>query len=419
MPDIARDPSFLKRRRLRRISYGVVVTLFIIGVSIVLARMEPAPPSVDMETLLRDSVKRGSIIRQVRGTGTLVPEDTRWIPATTDGRVERILLRPGAVVEAHTVILDLSNPQVEQEALNARLQLQSAQAQLENLRVQYENELLTQESQAAALEAEFEQARMEADANDALAKQQLVSELLRRQSQLRAETLQKRVAIEQKRLASARDSIDARLRVQRATVDQMRALAELEESRLASLRVRAGFSGVLQQVPVEVGQRVGPGANLARVADPGRLKAELRIPETQAKDIEVGQPAEIDTRITVIAGRVSRKDPAAANGTVTVDVTLLDALPRGAVPDLSVDGTIQLERLENVLYVGRPSLGQEQSTVGLFRLTPDRREAERVQVRFGKSSVNTIEVVSGLAEGDEVVLSDMSTWDAFDKVRLR
>ena len=419
MPDIARDPSFLKRRRLRRISYGVVATIVIIAVSIVLARMEPAPPSVETETLLRDSVKRGSIIRQVRGTGTLVPEDTRWIPATTDGRVERILLRPGAVVEANTVILELSNPQVEQEALNARLQLQSAQAQLENLRVQYENDLLTQESQAAALQAEFEQARMEAEANDALAKQQLVSELLRRQSQLRAETLQKRVSIEQKRLTSARDSIDARLRVQRATVDQMRALAELEESRLASLRVRAGFSGVLQQVPVEVGQRVGPGTNLARVADPGRLKAELRIPETQAQGVEVGQSAEIDTRIGVIAGRVSRKDPAAANGTVTVDVTLLDALPRGAVPDLSVDGTIQLERLENVLYVGRPSLGQEQSTVGLFRLTPNRREAERVQVRFGKSSVNTIEVISGLAEGDEVVLSDMSTWDAFDKVRLR
>jgi HlyD family secretion protein len=419
MPDIARDPSFLKRRRLRRISYGVMVTLVIIAVSIVLARMEPAPPSVDTETLLRDSVKRGSIIRQVRGTGTLVPEDTRWIPATTDGRVERILLRPGAVVETETVILELSNPQVEQEALNARLQLQSAQAQLENLRVQYENDLLTQESQAAALQAEFEQARMDAEANDALAKQQLVSELLRRQSQLRAETLQKRVVIEQKRLTSARDSIDARLRVQRATVDQMRALAELEETRLASLRVRAGFSGVLQQVPVEVGQRVGPGTNLARVADPGRLKAELRIPETQAKDIEVGQSAEVDTRSDVMAGRVSRKDPAAANGTVTVDVTLLDALPRSAVPDLSVDGTIQLERLENVLYVGRPSLGQEQSTVGLFRVTPNRREAERVQVRFGKSSVNTIEVISGLAEGDEVVLSDMSTWDAFDKVRLR
>ena len=419
MPDIARDPSFLKRRRLRRIALGTVLGIVLITVSIALARMQPAPPGVDADTLLRDTVKRGSFVRQVRGIGTLVPEDTRWIPATTDGRVERILLRPGAEVGAETVILELSNPQVEQEALNARLQLQSAQAQLENLRVQYEGELLTQESQSAALQSEFEQARMEAEANDALAKQQLVSELLRRQSQLRADTLKKRVDLEQKRLDAARDSIDARLRVQRAVVDQMRALVDLQESRLASLRVRAGFAGVLQQVPVEVGQRVGPGTNLARVADPGHLKAELRIPETQARDIEVGQPAEIDTRNGIIAGRVSRKDPAAANGTVTVDVTLTDSLPRGAVPDQSVDGTVQLERMEDVLYVGRPSLSQDHSTVGLFRLTAAGGEAERVQVRFGRSSVNQIEVVSGLREGDEVVLSDMSAYDAFDKVRLR
>ena len=419
MPDIARDPAFLKRRRIRRIGYGVAVTAALVAVSIALARMEPAPPGVETETLLRDTVKRGSLILQVRGIGTLVPEDTRWIPATTDGRVERILLRPGAQVRPDEVILELSNPQVEQEALNARLQLQSAQAQLENLRVQYENELLTQESQAAALQADYEQARMDAEAREQLAKEQLVSDLERRQARLRAETLAKRVELEQKRLTSARDSVDARLRVQRATVDQMRALVELQESRLASLKVRPGFAGVLQQVPVEVGQRVSPGANLARVADPGRLKAELRIPETQAKDIEVGQPAEVDYRNGVIAGVVSRKDPAATNGTVTVDVTLTDALPRGAVPDLSVDGTIQLERMENVLYVGRPSLSQDQSTVGLFKLTGDGSEAERVQVKFGRSSVNTIQIVSGLQEGDEVVLSDMSNYDAFDKVRLR
>jgi HlyD family secretion protein len=419
MPDIARDPAFLKRRRLRRIGYGVALTALLVAVSIALARMEPAPPGVDAEILLRDTVKRGSLVLQVRGIGTLVPEDTRWIPATTDGRVERILLRPGAQVRPDEVILELSNPQVEQEALNARLQLQSAQAQLENLRVQYENELLTQESQAAALQADYEQARMDAEAREQLAREKLVSDLERRQAALRAETLQKRVELEQKRLASARDSVDARLRVQRATVDQMRALVELQESRLASLKVRPGFAGVLQQVPVEVGQRVGPGANLARVADPGRLKAELRIPETQATDIEVGQPAEVDYRNGLIAGVVSRKDPAAANGTVSVDVTFTDPVPRGAVPDLSVDGTIQLERMENVLYVGRPSLSQDQSTVGLFRLTSDGSEAERVQVKFGRSSVNSIQVISGLKEGDEVVLSDMSMWDAFDKVRLR
>ena len=418
MPDIARDPAFLKRRRLLRIGAGVVAVILVIAVSIALARMEPAPPTVPADTLLRDTVKRGAIVRQVRGPGTLVPEDTRWIPATTDARVERILLQPGATVLAHSVILELSNPQVEQEALNARLQLHSAQAQLESLRVQFDNDLLTLESQIAALESEYEQARLDAETRDALAKQKLASEFERRQTQLRAESLGKRLQIEQKRLQATRGSLEARLRVPRATVDQAQAIASLFDSRLQSLKVRAGFAGVLQQVPVEVGQRVGPGTNLARVADPGRLKAALQIPETQAKDIEVGQPAQIDTRTAIIAGRVTRKDPAAANGTVTVDVTPTEPLPRGAVPDLGVDGTIQLERFENVLYVMQPSLGQENSTVGLYRVTPA-GDAERVRVTFGGSSVTHFVVTKGLREGDEVILSDMSNWDAFDKVRLR
>lgn len=419
MPDIARDPAILKRKRLRQIGYATVAALVVIGVSIALARMEPAAPTVERATVLIDTVKHGSIIRQVRGLGTLVPEDTRWLPSTTDGRVERILLRPGAQVMPNSVILELSNPQVEQEALNARLALQSAQAALENLKVQLDSEYLTQQSSTAALDADFQQAKMQAEADEALAKEQLVSEITRRQSQLKAETLQKRLTIENQRLATARQSIDARLRVQQAAVDQARAVSDLQASRLAALKVTPGFSGVLQQVPVEVGQRVGPGVNLARVADPGRLKAELKIAETQAKDIEIGQSAEIDTRNGIIAGKVSRKDPAAANGTVTVDVSLTDALPRGAVPDLSVDGTIQLERLENILYVGRPSLGQEQSTVGLFKVINPSGDASRVQVALGKSSVNAIEVKSGLHEGDQVVLSDMSAWDSFDRVRLR
>ena len=419
MPDIARDPAILKRRRLRRIGYGVVGVILVVAVTIVLGRMQPAAPSVEEATVLRDTVKRGSIVRQVRGLGTLVPEDTRLIPATTDGRVERILLRPGAQVQPTSVILELSNPQVEQEALNARLTLQSAQASLENLRVQIANDLLTQESQLATLDADFQQASMQAEADEALAKEQLVSDITRKQSKLKAETLKQRLQIEHARLASARNSVEGRLAVQQATVDQARALMQLQADRLTSLRVMPGFAGVLQQVAVEMGVRVGPGQNLARVADPSRLKAELKIAETQAKDIEVGQPAEIDTRNGIIAGRVSRKDPAAANGTVTVDVTLTDALPRGAVPDMSVDGTIQLERLENILYVGRPSLGQDQSTVGLFRVERPSGNAERVQVRLGRSSVNAIEVISGLNEGDEVVLSDMSAWDAFDRVRLR
>jgi HlyD family secretion protein len=381
--------------------------------------MEPAAPTVERATVLEDVVKRGSIIRQVRGPGTLVPEDTRWLPATTDGRVERILLRPGATVEANSVILELSNPQVEQEAIDARLALQSALAALDNLRAQLQSELLTQEAAAAALDAEAQQARMEYDANEALAEKKLVSQLILRQSQIRADTLKRRVEIEAKRLAAAEAGIEARIRVQQASVDQARAISELRDERLSLLKVRPGFAGVLQQVPVEVGQRVGPGQNLARVADPERLKAELKVPETQAKDVEVGLPAEIDTRFGVVTGTVSRKDPAATNGTVTVDVSLTGALPRGAVPDLSVDGTVQLEHLENVLYVGRPSLGQEDSTVGLFRVTTEAGDAARVQVKLGRSSVNAIEVLSGLSEGDRVVLSDMSAWDAYDRVRLR
>ncbi len=419
MPDIVRDPAILKRKRLRQAGLAAVGVLVVIAVSIALARMEPAAPNVERATVLVDTVKRGSIIRQVRGLGTLVPEDTRWLPSQTEGRVERILLRPGAQVGPNSVILELSNPQLEQEAINAKLALQSADAALENLRVQLQSEFLTQQSQVAALDADFQQARMQAEADEQLAKEQLISEITRKQSNLKAETLKKRLALDMERLSTAKQSIDARIRVQEAAVSQARAVSDLQASRMAALKVTPGFSGVLQQVPVEVGQRVGPGANLARVADPGRLKAELKIAETQAKDIEVGQMAEVDTRNGIISGLVSRKDPAAANGTVTVDVSLTGELPRGAVPDLSVDGTIQLERLENILYVGRPSLGQEQSTVGLFKVTSEAGDAARVQVSLGKSSVNAIEVKSGLDAGDQVVLSDMSAWDAFERVRLR
>ena len=419
MPDIARDPAILKRKRLRQAGLAAIGVIIVIGVSIALARMEPAAPNVERATVLVDTVKQGSIIRQVRGLGTLVPEDTRWLPSQTEGRVERILLRPGAQVGPNSVILELSNPQLEQEAVNAKLALQSAEATLENLRVKLQSDFLTQQSQVAALDADFQQAKMQAEADEQLAKEQLISEITRKQSNLKADTLKKRLSLDMERLSTAKQSIDAQIRVQEAAVSQARAVSDLQASRMAALKVTPGFSGVLQQVPVEVGQRVGPGANLARVADPGRLKAELKIAETQAKDIEIGQMAEIDTRNGVMAGIVSRKDPAAANGTVTVDVSLTGELLRGAVPDLSVDGTIQLERLENILYVGRPSLGQEQSTVGLFKVTNEAGDAERVQVSLGKSSVNAIEVKQGLNAGDQVVLSDMSAWDAFPKVRLR
>jgi HlyD family secretion protein len=381
--------------------------------------MQPAAPTVDRATLLVDTVKRGALIREVRGLGTLVPEDTRWIPAVTDGRVDRILLRPGAHVTADSVILELSNPQVQQEAVTARLALQSAEAALANLRVQLQNDLLAEEAQVAALQADYTQARLDAETNEELSKRKLVADLILKQSRAKAEALQTRVELEKRRLAASRDSIPERLRVQQAAIDQARAAADLQDSRLASLKVRPGFTGVLQQVPVDVGQQVAPGQNLARVADPMRLKAELKIAETQARDVDVGQPAQIDTRNGIIAGVVSRKDPAAQNGTVTVDVTLTEDLPRGAVPDLSVDGTIQLEHLTNVLYVGRPAFGQDQSTIGMFRIVDDSGDAQRVQVKVGRSSVNAIEIVSGLKQGDQVVLSDMSAWDAVDRVRLR
>lgn len=419
MVDIARDPAIAKKRKIRQAALAAAGVLIVVLVSVQLAQMKPAAPSVERATVWVDTVKRGSMVRQVRGLGTLVPEDTRWLPARTEGRVERIVLRPGAHVEPKSVILELSNPQVEQEATNARLALQAAEAGLANLRVQLQSEFLTQQAQAATVSADYTQARLQAEVNEELAKQQLISELVRKQSQVRAEEMKTRHAIEEKRLASALESIEARIRVQQAAVDQARAIAALQESRLDALKVRPGFAGVLQQVPVEVGQQVAPGQNLARVADPTHLKAELRIAETQAKDLEIGQPAQVDTRNGIIPGRVSRKDPAATNGTVTVDVALTGPLPRGAVPDLSVDGTIELERLENVLYVGRPAFGQELSTVGLFKLTDESGEAERTQVQLGRSSVNTIEIVAGLNVGDQVVLSDMSAWDAFDRVRLR
>jgi HlyD family secretion protein len=416
--DIAVEPAVIRRRKLRRVGYALLALALVATASVALARMEPAAPSVERGTLWIDTVKRGPMVRQVRGLGTLVPEDTRWLPATTDGRVDRILVRPGARVTANTVILELSSPQVEQEAINAHLGLQSAEAALANLRVQLQNEVLTQQATVASAQADYTQARLEAEANATLAAQKLVGTLVLKQSEARAEAFKTRFEIEQKRLSTAQESIEARTRVQQAAVDQARAIVDLRDSRLAALKVRPGFTGVLQQVPVEVGQQVAPGQNLARVADPGRLKAELKVAETQAKDVEIGQRAEIDTRNGLIAGVVSRKDPAAVNGTVTIDVTLTGALPRGALPDLSVDGTIELERLDNVLTVGRPAFGQEASTVSLFRLG-ENGNATRTQVQLGRSSVNTIEILSGLSAGDQVVLSDMSAWDATDRVRIR
>jgi HlyD family secretion protein len=419
--DIQRPASVARNKRLRRVALGLAAILVVTVVSVVLARLRPAAPTVDRATVWVDGVKRGSMLRQVRGLGTLVPVDEarRWIPASTQGRVERIVLRPGAQVTPDTVVLELSDPQAQQLLSDAMQQLRGAEADYAGLKARLDTENLNQRSVAASVEAEYEQARLEREVNEGLAKDGLVSSLILRQSVVRAESLATRNALEKQRLKVAEDSIRAQLQAQQARIDQARALYGLRQQNVDRLRVRAGMHGVLEQVPVEVGQQVQPGANLARVADPTRLKAELRIAETQARDLAIGQRADVDTRSGIIPGRVIRIDPSAQNGTVTADVALEGELPRGARPDLSVDGTIELERLDNVLYVGRPAFGQEQSTVGLFRLDPATGEATRVQVKLGRSSVNTIEVLAGLAEGDQVVLSDMSAWDQFDRVRLR
>ncbi len=415
--DIAR-PSNARQKRIRRAIYGAIGLVVIGLITLGTSKLKPAAPGVERATVWIDTVKRGPMVREVRGLGSLVPEDIRWIPATTVGRVERIRLRPGTIVAAGSVILELSNPQLEQELHDAQLKLNGAEASLANLRVQAQNDALAQEATTANIEAEYKKAALQVEAHTQLAAKGLVSEMTLKQARLDADQLSARYAIAKKQLASYAESIQARVAVQQSAVEQARAVLRLKQQQVDDLHVRAGFAGVLQLVPVEVGQQVAPGTNLARVADPSRLKAELKIAETQAKDIQPGQAASIDTRNGVVAGKVVRIDPSVQNGTVTVDVVMADALPKGARPDLSVDGTIELERLRDVLYVGRPAFGQEQSAVGLFKVQPD-SGATRIQVKLGKSSVNTVEIVSGLSVGDQVILSDMSAWDAFDRIRLQ
>jgi len=399
--------------------WAVITVAAVLGVTFMLSRLKPAAPSVERASVWVDTVKRGPMVRNVRGLGTLVPEDIRWIPAATAGRVERVLVRPGAVVTPDTVVLELSNPSEAQALEEVEAQKRAAEAELISLRARIQNELVSQQATTVIVESEHKQALLQAKADGELAKDGLRSSLDAQLSAMRAEALGSRAAAEQKRLAQMTGSVDAQLAVQQAAVERYRTLAVLKRSQVSQLRVRAGIAGVLQLVPVEVGQQVGPGTNLARVADPSRLKAELKIPETQAKDVQIGLVASIDTRNGVVAGRVMRIDPAVQGGTVTVDIALEGELPRGARPDLSVDGTIELERLANVLYVGRPALGQEQSVISLFRLGPDGVTAERVKITLGRMAVNTVEIRDGLKEGDQVVLSDTSQWDAFDRIRLK
>lgn len=415
--DIPR-PDVARKRRFRRVMYGVAGTVLVPFITWGLSTLKPAAPTVEKATVWTDTVKRGPMLIQVRGLGTLVPEEILWIPATTDGRVVRRFVLPGSPVTADTVVLELTNPELEQLALDAEWQLRAAQAQLNSLKAQLESQLLDQKAAAATVQSEYQQAKLNAEKDEELAKLGLGANLNVKLSKAKAEALTTRNSIEQQRLQVSSDSVKAQLDAQKARVEQLRALYELKRTQIESLRVRAGAEGVLQELPVEVGQRVTAGTILAKVAQPAHLKAQLKIPETQAKDVQIGQVASIDTRNGIIPGSVMRVDPAVQNGTVTVDVKLEGALPKGARPDLSVDGTIEIERLRDVLYVGRPAFGQPNSTVGIFKLEPGGKEASRVQVKLGRSSVNAIEILSGLKVGDQVILSDMSAWDAFNRIRL-
>ena len=411
-------PDLSRKRRTRRLVLGGAGLAAVLLITLGLSRLAPAAPQVEKGSVWIDTVKRGPMLRQVRGLGTLVPEEIRWIPATTEGRVERIVVQPGATVKPDTVILVLSNPELELQALDAESLWRAAEAQYVELKVRLESQRLDQKAAAARVQAEYQQAKLRADADEELAKSGLIADITRKTSQVSADELANRDRLEKQRLEIGLEAVKAQLAVQRGVVNQRRAEANLRRNQVKAQNVVAGIAGVLQQLPLEVGQRVTPGVNLARVAEPGKLKAVIRIPETQAKDVVIGQEASIDTRNGVVPGRVVRIDPAVQNGTVTVDITLTGPLPQGARPDLSVDGTIELERLSDVVYVGRPAQGQAQGQVGLFKLSEDGAGAQRVTVKLGRTSVSTIEVVEGLKPGDQVILSDTSAWDSFDRIRI-
>ena len=418
--DIAR-PNVAKEKRKKRIIFGVIAALILIAITVGLGRLKQAAPPVEKNLVWMDQVKRGPMIRQVRGLGTLVPEEIRWIAARTSGRVDKIILRPGAMVQPGTLILVLANPDVEQAAANATSQLHAAEAQLTNLKVELESSLLGAESTAAKAKSDYETTKLQAEVKEELFRDGLVSSLELKLTQATAAQAATSNLIEQKRYDFTKESIKPKLAVQEAEVDRLRSQAQLRQDELEALQVRASMAGVLSALPVEVGEQIQPGKNLARVADPSKLKAEIRIAETQAKDIAIGQISMIDTRNGIVEGRVARIDPAVQNGTVLVDVTIVNELPRGSRQDLSVDGTIELERLDDVVFVGRPTFGQEKSTVGIFKANGDKTtatEATRVPVKLGRSSVNTVEIVSGLQPGDWVILSDMSQWDANERIRL-
>lgn len=417
--DIKRPAKSKLKKRIRSVGLLIFGLAAVVGITYGLTKLKPAAPTLDRSTAVIDTVKRGEMLREVRGNGTLVPQQIRWIPAPAEGRVEKIPIQAGVEVRSTTIIVELSNPQMEQQAMDTDFQLKAAEADEENLRVHLESETMSQQASVASINAEYRRASLQLDTDEALGKQGLVPDLTLKLSRVQVEDLANRLKVEQQRLLINAKSTKAQLNAQQSRLSQLRALVRLRHDQVDNLKVRAGTAGVLQQISVQVGQQVTLGFNIARVADPNSLKAELKIAETQIKDVKLGQPVAVDTRNGIIQGQVSRIDPAAREGTFVVDAELTGPLPASARPDLSVDGTIELERLENVLYVGRPAFGQGQQTVGMFRLSADGQEAVRTQVMLGRSSVSTIEIVSGLREGDQVILSDTSAMDSYNRIRVR
>jgi multidrug resistance efflux pump len=417
--DIAR-PEFKTQKRRRQLFILAAVILAVAAVSVGVSRLKPAAPTVERGTVWTDTVKRGAMLRQVRGLGTLVPtqEAVRQIPAETEATVVRIHMLPGSQIKADTILLQMTNPQTEQAAVDAQLQLKAAEAEYQSLRVKLESDLMNQKSGAATVHADDAQAQRQADTDKALYELGVISGLAYKSSRGKADEFTTRNDLETQRLAANQRAIESQMAQEQAKVDEMRTLAQLKQKQLDALKVRAGIDGVLVDLPLQVGQHVLPGTMLAKVVEPEHLMATLKVAETQARDVQIGELASIDSHNGLIAGTVMRVDPGVQNGTVTVDVKLTGELPKGARPDLSVDGTIDLERMDNVLYVGRPAFGQENSTISLFKLSPGGQGALRVPVKVGRASVNSIQIIEGLREGDAVILSDMSRWDNTDRVRV-
>jgi HlyD family secretion protein len=416
--DITRVGQAARRRR-RHGLLGAAALIVLAVVTYAVSRLEPAAPPVDRNTIYLGTVKRGQLLRQVRGHGTLAPVEMRWVPARTRGRIERIHLQPGARVEPDTVVLELSNPEVEQAALNARQALVRAEAELASLEVVLGSQELDLQAQAAAIEAQHTEARLWAEAERKLVADGILGELQWRVTEARAASLETRHEIAVRRFELSRESNAAQLDAKMAEIEQHRALASLRDGQREALRVTAGLAGVIQEIPVEVGQEVATGANLALIAEPSVLQAEVRIPATQTREIRIGQVAHVDTRNGIVDGRVARIDPTVRQGTVQVDIELVGELPPGARPDLSVEGRVDIEVLEDVLYVDRPVSAVAESMVELFRVDPDGEHATRIQVRLGRASVSAMEVVGGLVEGDRIIVSDTRRWDEHERLRFR